>query len=104
MPNMKQIQQLQKQAMKMQKDMEEATAALEEETVSAAAGGGVVEVTVSGKKEITQIKIDPEAVDPDDVETLEDLVVAAVNEALKNVDEASSEAMGKFTGGLGGLM
>lgn len=102
MPNMKQLQQLQKQAMKMQKDMEEATAALEEETVSAAAGGGVVEVTVSGKKEITAIKIDPEAVDPDDVEMLEDLIMAAANEALRTMEEDSQAQMAKLTGGLGG--
>ncbi|MDO4733712.1 MAG: YbaB/EbfC family nucleoid-associated protein [Lachnospiraceae bacterium] len=103
MPNMKQLQQLQKQAMKMQKDMEEATAALEEETVSAAAGGGVVEVTVSGKKEITQIKIDPEAVDPEDVEMLEDLIMAAANEALRKMEELSNARMAEITGGAGGL-
>lgn len=103
MPNMKQIQQLQKQAMKMQKEMEEATAALEDETVSAAAGGGVVEVTVSGKKEITAIKIDPEAVDPDDVEMLEDLIMAAANEALRKMEELSNSKMAEITGGAGGL-
>ena len=103
MPNMKQIQQLQKQAMKMQKEMEEATAALEEETVSAAAGGGVVEVTVSGNKEITAIKIDPEAVDPDDVEMLEDLIMAAANEALRKMEELSNSKMAEITGGAGGL-
>ena len=100
--NMKQMQQLQMKAMKMQREMEEAQAALEEETVTATAGGGVVEVTVSGKKEIVAVKIDPEAVDPDDVEMLEDLIVAAVNEGLRKIEELSSERMSKITGGLGG--
>ena len=89
--NMKQMQQLQMKAMKMQREMEEAQAALEEETVTATAGSGVVEVTVSGKKEIVAVKIDPEAVDPDDVEMLEDLIVAAVNEGLRKIEELSSE-------------
>jgi DNA-binding protein, YbaB/EbfC family len=100
--NMKQMQQLQQRAMKMQREMEEAQAALEEETVTASAGGGVVEVTVSGKKELTAVKIDPEAVDPDDVEMLEDLIVAAVNEGLRKIEELSGERMSKITGGLGG--
>ncbi len=102
MPNMKQIQQLQAKAMKMQKEMEEAQAALDTETVTASAGGGVVEVTVSGKKEVTAVKINPEAVDPEDVEMLEDLVMAAVNEALRKMEEMSSERMSKITGGIGG--
>lgn len=102
MPNMKQIQQLQKQAMKMQKEMEEATAELEGQTVSATSGGGVVEVTVSGKKEITAIRIDPEAVDPEDVETLEDLIMAAANEALRKMEELSESRMSQITGGIGG--
>ncbi len=103
MPNMKQIQQLQKQAMKMQKEMEEATAELETQTVSATAGGGVVEVTVSGKKEITAVKIDPEAVDPDDVEMLQDMIMAAANEALRKMEELSNARMEAITGGAGGL-
>lgn len=102
MPNMKQIQQLQAKALKMQREMEEAQAALDTETVTASAGGGVVEVTVSGKKEVTAIKIDKEAVDPEDVEMLEDLVMAAVNEALRKMEELSSERMSKVTGGIGG--
>lgn len=85
----------------MQRQMEEAQAQLEEAEMTGTAGGGVVEVTVSGKKEITKIKIDPEAVDPDDVEMLEDLVMAAANEALRKVDEVSQASMSKFTGGLG---
>lgn len=102
MPNMKQIQQMQKQALKMQKEMEEATAELEDATYTASAGG-VVEVTVSGKKEVTAVKIEKEAVDPDDVEMLEDLIIAAVNEALRKMEEASSERMDAITGGIGGL-
>jgi nucleoid-associated protein EbfC len=94
---------LMKQAQKMQRQMEEASKELEEKEVSAASGGGVVEVTVSGKKEVTKIKIDPEAVDPDDVEMLEDLIMAAVNEALRKMDEVSQQSMSKFTGGLNGL-
>ncbi|MCI5493051.1 MAG: YbaB/EbfC family nucleoid-associated protein [Lachnospiraceae bacterium] len=94
---------LMKQAQKMQRQMEEATKELETKEVTAAAGGGVVEVTVSGKKEITKIKIDPEAVDPDDVEMLEDLIMAACNEALRKMDEESQASMSKITGGLGGL-
>ncbi|MBR1892857.1 MAG: YbaB/EbfC family nucleoid-associated protein [Lachnospiraceae bacterium] len=95
---------LMKQAQRMQRQMEENAKELETKEFTAAAGGGAVEVTVTGKKELKSVKISPEAVDPEDVETLEDLVVAAVNEALKQADEASSAAMGKLTGGLGGLM
>ena len=95
---------LMKQAQKMQKQMEEATKELEEKEMTATAGGGVVEVTVSGKREVTRIKIDPEAVDPDDVEMLEDLIMAATNEAIRQVDEYSQNTMGKITGGLGGGM
>ena len=91
-----------KQAQKMQKQMEEAQAQLEESSYTATSGGGAVEVTISGKKEITSIKFDPEVVDPDDIEMLEDLIVAATNEALRKVDEESSSAMSKLTGGLGG--
>ncbi len=94
---------LMKQAQKMQRQMEEASKEMEETEVKASSGGGVVEVTASGKKEIVGIKIDPDAVDPDDVEMLEDLVVAAVNEALRKVDEISQEKMGKLTGGLSGF-
>ena len=93
-----------KQAQKMQKQMEEATKELQEKEVTSSAGGGVVEVTVSGNREVTKVKIDPEAVDPDDVEMLEDLLVAAVNEALEKVDAETTSAMSKFTGGMGGGM
>lgn len=102
MPNM---QQLMKQAQKMQRQMEQAQQELETKELTATAGGGMVEVVITGKKEIKSIKIDPEAVDPDDVETLEDLVLVAVNEAIRQADELTQKEMGKFTGGLptGGL-
>ena len=94
---------LMKQAQKMQRQMEEASKEIEEKEITAAAGGGVVEVTVSGKKEVTKIKIDPEAVDPDDVEMLEDLIMAATNEALRQMEEYSQQSMSKITGGIGGM-
>ena len=96
---------LMKQAQKMQKQMEAASKELEESEVTASSGGGAVEVTVSGKKEVTKIKIDEEVVDPDDVEMLEDLVMAAVNEALRKMEEMSQASMAKVTGGMptGGL-
>ena len=95
---------LMKQAQRMQRQMEEKTKELEEKQYTATAGGGAVSVTVSGKKEVVAVKISPEAVDPDDVEMLEDLLVAAVNEALEKVDAETTSAMSKFTGGMGGGM
>ena len=94
---------LMKQAQKMQRQMEEAQKELEEKEVTAAAGGGAVEVTVSGKHEITKVKLSPEVVDPDDIEMLEDLIVAATNEALRKVEQENQAVMSKLTGGLGGL-
>ena len=94
---------LMKQAQKMQKQMEENQKALEEKEFTATAGGGAVEVTVSGKREIVKVKLSEEAVDPDDVEMLEDLIVAATNEALRQAEEAAASAMSALTGGLGGL-
>ena len=94
---------LMKQAQKMQKQMEENQKALEEKEFTAAAGGGAVEVTISGKKEVVKVKLSEEVVDPDDIEMLEDLIVAATNEALRQVEEAAASAMSKLTGGLGGL-
>ena len=94
---------LMKQAQKMQRQMEETTRELEAKEYSASAGGGAVTVTVSGKKEVTSVKIAPEAVDPDDVEMLEDMIMAAVNEAFRQMEEAGSQAMSKLTGGLGGM-
>ena len=77
--------------------------ALEEKEFTAAAGGGAVEVTVSGKREVTKVKLAEEVVDPDDIEMLEDLIVAATNEALRKVEEESAAVMSKLTGGLGSL-
>lgn len=91
---------LMKQAQKMQRQMEEATKELEDSEVTAASGGGAVEVTVSGKKEVTKITIDKEVVDPDDVEMLEDLIMAAVNEAMRAMEEKSQASMAKFTNGM----
>ena len=88
----------------MQRQMEEASKELEEKEVTATAGGGAVEVTVSGKKEITKVKLAEEVVDPDDIEMLEDLIMAATNEALRQMDEISQASMAKITGGLGGGM
>ena len=89
-----------KQVQKMQKQMEEQQKALEEAEFSATAGGGAVQVTVSGKKVLTKVTLDPDAVDPDDVEMLEDLIMVAVNDAMKQVDEANSSSMAKMTGGM----
>ena len=95
---------LMKQAQRMQRQMEEAQKELEEKEVTATAGGGAVEVTVSGKHEVTKIKLSEEVVDPDDIEMLEDLIVAATNEAFRQMEAESSEAMSKLTGGLGGAL
>ena len=93
---------LMKQAQKMQKQMAEQQAALEEKEYTAKAGGGAVEITVSGKKVLTKVVIDPDAVDPDDVEMLQDMIVAAANEALRAAEEDAAKSMGSLTGGLGG--
>ena len=95
---------LMKQAQKMQRQMEEQAKAMETKEFTATAGGGAVEATVSGTKKVLSLKLDEEAVDPDDVEMLEDLIVAALNEALEKVDAESSSAMSKLTGGMGGGM
>lgn len=94
---------LMKQAQRMQRQMEENQKALEEAEFVASAGGSAVTVTITGSRQITSVEISPDCVDPDDVETLQDLVMAAVNEALKKVDEANNAAMSKVTGGLGGF-
>ena len=94
---------LMKQAQKMQRQMEENQKALEEKEFTAAAGGGAVEVTISGKREVTKVKLAEEVVDPDDIEMLQDLIVAATNEALRQLEEFSSDSMSKITGGMGGL-
>lgn len=93
---------LMKQAQRMQRQMEEGQKELETREFTASAGGGAVEVTVSGKKEVLKVKLTEEVVDPEDIEMLEDLVMAAANEALRMADEANAEVMSKMTGGLGG--
>jgi hypothetical protein len=95
---------LMKQAQKMQKQLEEAQKNLQEKEYTAQAGGGVVAVTVSGKKEVTKVQLKEEVVDPDDIEMLEDLIVAATNEALRAMEEDAANTMGKFTSGLGSNM
>nr|TXF81555.1 YbaB/EbfC family nucleoid-associated protein [Alkalicoccus halolimnae] len=97
---MKNMGNMMKQMQKMQKDMAKAQEQLKEETVEATAGGGMVKVIASGEKRILDIQVNEEAVDPDDVEMLEDLVLAATNEALSKVDELVEERMGKFTKGM----
>ena len=92
---------LKKQAQRMQRQMEESQKEMETKDFTAKAGGGAVEATVTGAKVLKEIKISKEAVDPDDVEMLQDLIVAAVNEAMGMADQASSETLGKMTGGLG---
>ena len=94
---------LMKQAQKMQKDMEKAEQELEGKTVEVSVGGGAITIVATGKKEIKEIIIKPEVVDPDDVEMLQDLIMSAVNEALRKADELKSSEMGKITGGLGGM-
>ena len=93
---------LMKQAQRMQRQMEEGQKELEAKEFSAKAGGGAVEVTVSGKKEVLKVQLSEEVVDPDDIEMLQDLIMAATNEALRMAEEANNELMGKMTGGLGG--
>ena len=94
---------LMKQAQRMQRQMEERTKEMEEKEFEASAGGGVVTVKVSGKKEVISVKLSEEVVDPDDIETLEDLIVAATNEALRKMDEENTQMMQQLTGALGGL-
>ena len=89
-----------KQVQKMQQDMQKMQAELEAKEYTAAAGGGMVSATVTGKRELRAISIDPEAVDPDDVEMLQDMIVAAVNEALRTAEEDMATSMQQITGGL----
>lgn len=93
-------QQMQQKLLKMQQDMAAAQEAVENASFTASVGGGVVQATVSGKKELTALTVKPEAVDPEDVEMLQDLVISAVNEALRQADEAMNSSMQRFTGGL----
>jgi DNA-binding YbaB/EbfC family protein len=97
------MQQLLKQAQKMQQEMLAAQESLKDEVVEASAGGGMVTVKVSGDLELKSIAIDPQAVDPEDVELLQDMIQAAVNEALRSAQELASSKLGGITGGLGGL-
>ena len=92
----KQMQQMQQ----MQRKMEEMQAELETKEVETTAGGGAVSITVNGKKEIVKVLIKPEVVDPDDVEMLQDLIMVAANEALRQIEEMTENEMGKLTGGL----
>ena len=93
-------QQMQQKLLKMQQDMAAAQEEVENASFTASVGGGVVQATVSGKKELTALTVKPEAVDPEDVEILQDLVISAVNEALRQADEAMNSSMQSFTGGL----
>jgi DNA-binding YbaB/EbfC family protein len=103
MPQQPNMQQILKQAQKMQQDMLAAQESLKDEVVDASAGGGMVTVQVTGDLVIKSIKIDPQAVDPEDVELLQDMVMAAVNEGMRAAQEVAATKMGGITGGLGGL-
>ena len=95
------MQGMMKQAQKMQDDIAALQAELEEREYEASAGGGMATIRMNGKKEVLSLDIKPEIVDADDIETLSDILIAAINEAIKKVEDASSEEMGKITGGLG---
>ena len=94
------MNQLMKQAQKMQKQMEETQAELEKRSLEVTAGGGAVKIIINGKKEIQEIVISPDVVDPDDIEMLQDLILTAVNEAIRSADEMVQTEMGKITGGM----
>lgn len=96
----KKVSNVMKQAQMMQERMQAVQEEVEKKTVEASAGGGVVSVVVNGKKEIESLKIKPEAVDPEDVETLEDLIMVAVNDAIKKADDLMADGMSEITGGL----
>ena len=95
------MQQMLKQAQKMQEDMQAKQAELEAKEYDVSAGGGVIDVKINGKREILSVKLAEEIVDPDDIETLEDLIIAAINEAIKTVDADAAAEMAKITGGMG---
>ena len=97
---MKQQSQMQQKLLKMQQEMAKAQEDVENTNFTASVGGGVVQATVSGKKQLVELAIKPEAVDPEDVEMLQDLVISAVNEALRQADEAMNSSMSSLTGGL----
>ena len=98
------LNQLLKQAQQMQAEMAKAQEELKDETVEASAGGGMVKVTMTGDMQLREIKISPEAIDPEDPDLLQDMVTAAVNEALRSAQELTANRMGGITGGLGGGM
>ena len=103
MPKQPNMNQMMRQVQQMQEEMAKAQESLKHESVEASAGGGMVTVKVSGELEILDLKIDPDAVDPEDVELLQDMVQAALNEALRSAQELAASKMGAVTGGLGGL-
>ena len=103
MPKQPNMNQMMKQVQQMQAEMAKAQEELKTATVEASAGGGMVTVEMSGELQLLELKIDPEAVDPEDVELLQDMVQAAVNEALRSAQELAASKMGQATGGLGGL-
>lgn len=98
------MQQLMRQAQKMQQQMQEATEQLDNMEYEASSGGGMVQVKVSGKREVTSLTIDPQVIDPDDAEMLQDLVMAAVNEALRKGEENRETTLGKMAPGMGGML
>ena len=102
-PNANQGGNMMARLQKMQEEMAKTQAAVEESEFTASAGGGAVEVTVSGKHEVKAIKMQPEVVDPEDIDMLEDLLLAALNEAMRKADDAMEQAMSAAKGGLGGL-
>ncbi|MEA2308942.1 MAG: nucleoid-associated protein EbfC [Thermoleophilaceae bacterium] len=102
MPQQPNLNQMMKQVQQMQADMAKAQQELESEVVEASAGGGMVTVKVTGGLEVKEIRIDPEAIDPEDADMLQDLVLAAVNEALRSAQELAASRLGAVTGGLGG--
>jgi DNA-binding YbaB/EbfC family protein len=103
MPKQPNLNQMMRQVQQMQAEMAKAQEELKSATVEASAGGGMVTVKMSGELELLELKIDPRAVDPEDVELLQDMVQAAVNEAIRSAQELAASKMGQATGGLGGL-
>src|SRR5919202_1094671 len=103
MPKQPNFGDMMKQVQKMQADMAKAQEQLKNEVVEATAGGGMVRVKISGELELRELRIDPEAVDPEDVELLQDMVLAAVNEALRSAQELAASKMNQAAGGMGGL-
>ena len=103
MPKQPNLNQMMRQVQQMQAEMAKAQEELKSATVEASAGGGMVTVKMSGELELLELKIDPQAVDPEDVDLLQDMVQAAVNEAIRSAQELAASKMGQATGGLGGL-